>query len=228
MISKSTWDYSRLIALEKIPFYRRDVARMRYAQSLRNVMTSKAVHTEARVPEYYEGRLEGTAPDHLCYILLHSSHSPETFPSVYHTAVSRELQLRAKKWGGLVNFSWVADRTAGKITDSQPATVFSPLGGKLDIPNVSIQNMDQVEELIKRHIQGPLTSSTSQDMHIYVCTHGARDCRCGDRGRQVYQALVDTVKRERTNNPTGPASSLRIGEVGHVGGHKLSFFYSCS
>ncbi|KAF8884423.1 Sucrase/ferredoxin-like-domain-containing protein [Gymnopilus junonius] len=224
MISKSCWGaYSKHTASNNLLFSSPNPSRTRCAQFLRHVMASKRVlHTDTNIPEYHEGRLEGTAPDHLCYILLHSSHSPETFPSVYHTTVSRELQLRAMKWGGLVNFSWIADKTAGEIADRQPATVFSPLGGKLDISNVSVQNMDEIEELVKRHIQGPLTSSTSQDMHIYVCTHGARDCRCGDRGRQVYEALVEAVKKERTSNASGPASNLKIGEVGHVGGHKYA------
>ncbi|PPQ74020.1 hypothetical protein CVT26_006959 [Gymnopilus dilepis] len=216
MILKRTRDYLRLIALDKVLSFRRETSRVLSSQNPRYVVTAKRIHTEAKVPEYYEGRLEGTAPDHLCYILLHSPHSPETFPSVHHTPVSRELQLRAKKWGGLVNFSWLADRkVAGDSAESHAATVFSPLGGKLDIPKISVQNMDEVEELIRRHIEGPLTSSTSEDMQIYVCTHGARDCRCGDRGRQVYEALVKAVKDEEISNPTGPTSRLKIGEVGH-------------
>ncbi|KDR79275.1 hypothetical protein GALMADRAFT_1230940 [Galerina marginata CBS 339.88] len=199
------------------------IPRSRCGNSFRTFSSSKTAHTKARIPEYYEGRLEGTVPDHICYILLHVSRSPETFPSVYHTPVSREMHLRAKRWGGLVNFSWFADRLEeGMHEHSQSATVFSPMGGKLEIPHISLENLDRVEEAIQSHLKGPRTSSTAQDMHIYVCTHGARDCRCGDRGREVYLALVEAAEKERATNPDGVATSLKIGEVGHVGGHKYA------
>ena len=55
------------------------------------------------------------------------------------------------------------------------------------------------------------------DGHIIVCTHGQRDCRCGDRGG----ALVDSLL-SHTGNLTSNTSmpSVRIGEVAHVGQHK--------
>ncbi|KAF9548282.1 hypothetical protein CPC08DRAFT_715598 [Agrocybe pediades] len=171
-------------------------------------------------PEYHEGRLEGTAGQHDCYILLHTSLSPEEFPSVYKTPLQLELVRRASKWGGTVNFSRLEGEPA--TPDTQPATVFSHLGGKLEIPNVTMENLDEVEELIQNHMKGPITKSTSEDMHIYVCTHGARDCRCGERGVQVFKALLHVVKKERDMNPNSPARFIKVGEVGHVGGHKYA------
>ena len=100
------------------------------------------------------------------------------------------------------------------------ATIFSASSGRLEIPHVSLENVDEVERAILDHVEGPRSELTSQEVHIYVCTHGARDCRCGDRGRKVYDALVDSVNSARERDPGGPASRVRIGEVGHVGGHK--------
>jgi len=179
--------------------------------------------SEVKLPEYHEGRLEGTVGEHQCYVLLHSPYSPEAFPSVYKTPLQLELQGRATKWGGLVNFSWFEG--AAPAPNTQPATVFSHLGGKLEIPDVTMENIDKIEGLIRQHLEGPVTKSTSEDMHIYVCTHGARDCRCGDRGVQVYKALLEATKAEQMANPTGPANRIKIGEVGHVGGHKLSYSF---
>lgn len=98
--------------------------------------------------------------------------------------------------------------------------MFSATSGRLEIPHISLENMDEVEKAIQDHIDGPCSELTSEEIHIYVCTHGQRDCRCGDRGHKVYDALVTVVKDARAKDPGGPASRIRIGEVGHVGGHK--------
>lgn len=47
---------------------------------------------------------------------------------------------------------------------------------------------------------------------ILVCTHGARDCRCGDIGGDLVAALRAEVEKRK--------STIEIGELGHVGGHK--------
>ncbi|KIM43815.1 hypothetical protein M413DRAFT_36842, partial [Hebeloma cylindrosporum] len=158
---------------------------------------------------------------HDCYILLHSSQSPTAFPKVFNTPLSIELQRRASKWGGLVNFSWFGEQTASS-PDTQSATVFSHRGGRLEIPEVSLENLDRVERTIQSHLDGPLTDLTAQDVYIYVCTHRARDCRCGERGGRVLQALREAVRLELKRDPCGPADRIKVGEVGHVGGHKFA------
>ncbi|KAJ7894455.1 hypothetical protein B0H14DRAFT_2334414 [Mycena olivaceomarginata] len=56
-------------------------------------------------------------------------------------------------------------------------------------------------------------------VHIYVCTHGARDCRCGEMGGKVFTALREDLYRRIRADPGGPAERVVLGEVGHVGGH---------
>ncbi|KAF8962119.1 Sucrase/ferredoxin-like-domain-containing protein, partial [Flammula alnicola] len=162
------------------------------------------------------------APHHNCYILLHALQPPGAFPSVYHTPLSLEVQRRASKWGGLVNFSWFGEKSRSGDSEGQAATVFSHLGGRLEIPLISLENVDEVERTIQGHLSGPPTELTSREAHIYVCTHGARDCRCGIRGRQVFEALLETVRIARDRNPHGPAAHIKVGEVGHVGGHRYA------
>ena len=40
----------------------------------------------------------------------------------------------------------------------------------------------------------------SHDVDIFICTHGARDCRCGDVGASYYEALVKEAKRRRVGH----------------------------
>jgi hypothetical protein len=162
--------------------------------------------------------LPGTAPPHRLYILLHTSNPPAEYAPRISSKVQRALQLNILKLGGLVNFSWSADQpvfsNAGGVqeTETYAATAFS-LFGRLDIPSLSLQNMDQVVEKLRRHADAPSVTHTSNDVHLYVCTHGARDCRCGDRGQPLVTALREEVARRNLKQ-------VRVGEVGHVGGHK--------
>lgn len=200
------------------------------AKYLRTFTTSKRISNKAlkpQFPEYFEGRLVPNIAHHVCYILLHSSQSPASFPKVFNTPLSIELQRRASKWGGLVNFSWFGEESV-PLSNTQPATVFSHLGGKLEIPDVSLENLDGVEKTIQSHLSGSLTDLTTQDVHLYVCTHGARDCRCGERGGRVLRTLQEAVQLELQRHPGGPANHIKVGEVGHVGGHKLGLFLAMS
>jgi hypothetical protein len=162
--------------------------------------------------------LAGTAPPHRFYVLLHTPNPPAEYAPRISSKVQRTLQLNILKLGGLVNFSWSADQPvfsdSGCVqeTETYAATAFS-LFGRMDIPSLSLQNMDQVVERLRRHAEAPSVAQTSNDVHLYVCTHGARDCRCGDRGQLLVTALREEVVRR-------DLKQVRVGEVGHVGGHK--------
>ena len=55
------------------------------------------------------------------------------------------------------------------------------------------------------------------DHEILVCTHGARDCRCSDRGGPLVDALRAEISRR------GVEGRVRVNEIAHVGGHKFDF-----
>ena len=162
--------------------------------------------------------LPGTAPPHRFYIFLHTPYPPAEYAPRISSKVQRALQLRVLKLGGLVNFSWSAQQhvlgDAGDVheTEAYAATAFS-LSGRLDIPSISLLNMDEVVEKLKNHADMLPVTQTSGDVHLYVCTHGARDCRCGDKGGLVVSALRDEVQKRNLKQ-------VMVGEVGHVGGHK--------
>jgi hypothetical protein len=167
-----------------------------------------------------EGSIHSTIIPHQCYILLHSSQPISEFPTKWNTPVQLALQIRASSWGGLVNFAWYGPLPDGGRAKKQPATVFKVTGGRLEIPDITLENMDQVEAKLKDHLNGPLSKETSDEIHLYVCTHGARDCRCGTKGNLLVNALrEEKANYERLN---GLAKRIKIGEVSHVGQHKLS------
>ncbi|TFK36259.1 Sucrase/ferredoxin-like-domain-containing protein [Crucibulum laeve] len=163
--------------------------------------------------------LYGTVPSHRSYIFLHASEPPTQFPAKFSTAIQRALLLKAMKWGAVVNFSWFGHPPA-LSGDKVSVTAFSAQGGRLEIPELSLENVDEVEALLRNHAEGPLTKETCDAIHLYVCTHGARDCRCGETGGAVFRALQEEVARRTKEDPNGLVSKIRVGEVGHVGGHQ--------
>lgn len=197
--------------------------------------------------------LVGTVSPHRCYILLHSDEHPSRFEPKVSTPISRELQLRVTKWGGIVNFAWEADWLAPAASSGvgppsvqkgieegpagvemveerykrHAATVFSSVGGRLEIDDLTLENVDSVAERIQRHadLDKPQTTTKDDDdddrVGIYVCTHGARDCRCGTIGGATFEALKTEVERRKKLDAEGKGKiqKIHVGAVGHVGGH---------
>jgi len=164
---------------------------------------------------------------HTCYIFLHDTARPTDIPSQRSSQLQRYLQFRASKWGGIVNWTYVpgspvVESPYSKDAETRAATVFSMRGGRLEIPQLSIENLDEVEERLKAHIRGPVTPETSEEAHIYVCTHGARDCRCGHVGGNLVSALERELKKRREGDPNSLASRVIVREVAHIGGHKFA------
>ncbi|KAF9447355.1 hypothetical protein P691DRAFT_671682 [Macrolepiota fuliginosa MF-IS2] len=170
----------------------------------------RALSTEAAKPLY------GTVTSHSGYIFLRATEPPSEFPVKISTAIQRELQLRTMKWGTIVNFAWTGEPPnlpEGKTS----ATAFSSLGGRLEIPEISLENINEVTAKLSAHIRhGPIAPGTQEEAHLYICTHGARDCRCGEQGSQVARALREEVERR------GLSHRMKVREVGHVGGHKYA------
>lgn len=52
--------------------------------------------------------------------------------------------------------------------------------------------------------------------HLLVCTHAARDCRCGTTGVDVFNA----IQRAVAEHPDWGTLGIQMGKVAHVGGHK--------
>ncbi|KAJ6618164.1 Sucrase/ferredoxin-like-domain-containing protein [Mycena sp. CBHHK59/15] len=169
--------------------------------------------------------LHGTVASHRSYILLNSTQPPSSFPSRFSTPIQRALQLRVTRWGGIVNFAHTGSPNAPDPNGSSTTvTAFSTLGGRINVPSLSLSNVDEVAEQLRHHAITGLGGEVAPDpeIHIYICTHGARDCRCGDTGGKVFRALREELSRCVLADPHGPASRVILGEVGHVGGHQFA------
>jgi hypothetical protein len=72
--------------------------------------------------------------------------------------VQRALQLKILRLGGLVNFSWSTEQPVlsneGDGTEAYAATAFLA-SGRLNIPSLSLSNMDDVVEMLKNHADTP-------------------------------------------------------------------------
>lgn len=173
--------------------------------------------------------LAGTAPYHEAAVFLHTRFSPVTYPKKVPSKLQRTLQLYATQWSGVVYQSWSPEQKVHERSISSEkaewdddrgeiytATAFSRYRGRLELPEISMQNLDEVNEMLKSHAS-PLTphnASPDDPVHLYVCMHAERDCRCGDTGTQVFEALRAEVERRNLGG------QIKVAGTGHVGGHK--------
>ena len=122
-----------------------------------------------------------------------------------------------------MNFAWFggpppAGSSAGE-EEVLSGVAYTPNGGRLSLPHISLSTIDTVVEQLVSHMEATAIQPETQDhIDILVCTHGARDCRCGEKGGAVYEALKEEVKKMQKDIPDLP--NVRVGEVAHVGGHK--------
>lgn len=145
--------------------------------------------------------------------------------------VLKQLQIKAIGWGGVVNWMWDASEQKGMDPgpewESYGATIFSRYG-QLDLPWVDAGNVNEVGEVI-RQFACDVPENQNQELekrehdtdevvHLLVCTHMNRDCRCGERGGALVQALKEEVERARDTNLI--KFKVNIGQLGHVGGHQ--------
>jgi len=75
-------------------------------------------------------------------------------------------------------------------------------------------------------VNSVLKDATASDgALVLVCTHGARDCRCGTSGGALFDALRRELELRRQNSREEDDQiweRIRLGEVAHVGGHKYA------
>lgn len=105
-------------------------------------------------------------------------------------------------------------------------TAFSNARGKIEVPVVSMKNVVEVGSKLREHTESRppsgMEASVSDDIHLYVCTHMARDCRCGNTGSAVASALRTELRRRRDLDHRDPSTRVQLAETAHVGGHKYA------
>lgn len=168
--------------------------------------------------------LAGSAPSYQAQLVLHSGQSQEAWPkqiddiSPVHAEVCKLAAPGQKLEGVGIGFS--ARRSGHKSAPDQGETLSATLyPGMHDIPfpvtAAAIPKLaDYVaEEVAKQSKLELVAPGETKETHIYVCTHGARDCRCGEVGGRLYEALQSEVRRRRLTD-------VHICQIAHIGGHK--------
>ncbi|EIN05593.1 hypothetical protein PUNSTDRAFT_74336 [Punctularia strigosozonata HHB-11173 SS5] len=181
--------------------------------------------------------LAGTASHHNGYVFLHSRVPPSnrSFPARPTSPLQRALTLQLFPVGVTVNWAWSdgehggpwrVHRSRTTVLDGakEPeegyfATAFSARNGVLELPEVTLKNVKWVAQALREHVTSPTpTGKDTRDprIYLYVCTHGTRDCRCGDMGVAVLRGLREEISKR------GVADRVSVAEVAHVGGHKYA------
>jgi hypothetical protein len=171
--------------------------------------------------------LAATAPYHDYYVMLHSRHPPRDFPKIISSPVQKALQLALAPSNGLVNFSWSSQQSLPPHSSSSDeevysATSFSKDGHVFELEGLALSNIREVVQRITTPYPTGPSRAVVWPLFIYVCTHAARDCRCGDAGSSVAEAFRKEIERRQLD------SIVELWETGHVGGHKLVTFTKLS
>jgi hypothetical protein len=195
---------------------------------------ARSLATSAAVVPKLTG-IAGTVPLHERYVLLHSRTPITVFPAKPSSALQRTLQLSNP--GTLFNFAWYQPERGGQPPwgqeagttekeESYPATLFD---GQHAVETRAQSGVEWAHAGTSGspdtsdHLTLEETPVGTSPVHLLVCTHGSRDCRCGETGGAVVRALRD-AHAERLARATDAAERerwelVKIGEVAHVGGH---------
>ncbi|GAA5826601.1 hypothetical protein JCM5353_008924 [Sporobolomyces roseus] len=184
--------------------------------------------------------LIGTAPYYPRHLIIHTPHPSKTWPS--HLESTSELyETLSKRWNKLqglkdLGFAFSESMTLGKAEkewdpnrnrfqspiespspESYTATLYPDF---IPIPfPLSLATLPEFEKLYLS-LPSPPTSPTStspapqKQIDIYICTHGSRDCRCGELGEPLYQSILKEVRKRDLGE------RVKVRRISHIGGHK--------
>ena len=202
---------------------------------------------------YDPSPLPGSAPEYKAHIVLvpaQYARESMTWPSHMESVspLFSELSSRAKKGGSLDGYAISLSEGDASLPEAQPA--WDPHRDKAMRPPPSQVAEDEMYWLYAYNDQGkfvtwpePISLRTlpsgptlrttlermwkeakdTKEAHIYVCTHGMRDCRCGVVGTELLHTLRDQVAQHADTckqDNKAPAKQVRVMSVSHVGGHK--------
>lgn len=110
---------------------------------------------------------------------------------------------------------------AGRVYDGYLYPSFEKVEG------LSLSTLDAFEDRLVGLLDNPtepIPPPKDPATHMYICVHAARDCRCGDIGESLYQAVLRFIRRKKLGGWMGTTEQdgIRLARVSHIGGHKFA------
>ncbi|KAI9228006.1 MAG: Sucrase/ferredoxin-like-domain-containing protein [Piptocephalis tieghemiana] len=184
------------------------------------------VSSSPRETDLAEGNLAGTVvPHHRHLMLCTGTHQWPSHPEMAwpDRLFGKFIPVRRSlmKSGSPILFS-LTDM-ASKSEEGEDLMVF-PDGIRLE--GLKISDVPRVEKFLSQPASVPMHESLDglqysklPGKHIFICTHGERDCRCGEKGGELHEALCNAVALE---NKAKGRSDIHIHRISHIGGHKYA------
>jgi len=202
---------------------------------------------------YDPSPLPGTAPEYEAHLVLHPVHRgrPDwTWPSHIESVcpLVSELSSRARPGGSLAGFGISFSAGDGDLPEAQPPWdahrdkamrappnqaaedemfwlyAYAPTGRFVSWPTpLSLRTLPSGEAMRSQLAALWENAKDTKEVHIYVCTHGMRDCRCGVVGTELIHALrthIDQHAQQCANQGQELPKRVRVLPISHVGGHK--------
>lgn len=172
---------------------------LRIRSSLRLQNASRRLYSLQAEP-FDPSPLAGSSPAHDGHLIVHTRVPPKEWPSKVlgisskydDLAINKEL----KQAGVLVGLAFNPN-----ADDNEDCQIYPSMGATDGRSTSKI-----IEQLNK--------SPKNNDIHIYICTHGSRDCRCAEAGEPTIEKLREDVLKR------GLSDKVHLYEISHIGGHK--------
>jgi hypothetical protein len=140
--------------------------------------------------------------------------------------LTAQKEARFPKWD--VTTSKAARPAAGDASEEEEflIRIYQGNGTHATIGPYSLRTLPaDLTPAIEKAIQlAPIPSArypkTTEESHIYVCTHGSRDCRCGVVGTELRDKLREEVRTHEVRTLGEGSKKVRVFGISHVGGHK--------
>lgn len=164
------------------------------------VASRRFLSTTLQAEPFDTSPLAGSSPAHQGHVIVHTQIPPTEWPGKVlglsqkydDLVINKEL----KDAGILVGLAF--DPSASDKNDCHVYPTMQAVDG---------QSTSQIVSSINETKQ-------SDSVHIYVCTHGSRDCRCADAGVPTVHSLREEISKR------GLKDKVRVFEISHIGGHK--------
>ncbi|KAG8990790.1 hypothetical protein FRB90_001626, partial [Tulasnella sp. 427] len=196
-----------------------------------NISSKRGVHCRPDHP-ISPDPLHGTTPEHDAWLVLHTSRPPSSWPPRIEASspLLRELKRKLSPLKGTVTFAYTPTNRPTNPEEVETefegwdegrpeayAATLYRAGSSEAVELARVDGQTDVRSLlVTKPAERQTQTQTKDEVHFYVCTHGSRDCRCGDVGADV----ADTLREEVGKLPSSAARErVKVSEVAHVGGH---------